>query len=275
MRNYYSRSIHKFESGVLNEDAAMARKDRLAVSDGAGGGGVFAERWSRYLLKNLPRKPIASFAELDAWVDGIWEPFYNDCEVEAKARGGLFLEKFYDEGSFATLAAAWKTGDREWQWMTYGDSVVFLYDYCSGILEHSPIRLADFNKPPYLISDKDPLKEEGFHAGRLTAGDSSVVFVASDTLAHYIIMMYELSRKDAYEDEIAEALRAKTKNSNFVLTAQSIPSSFSDMLSRLLGLSKDYKSKLRRLEKEGLLGHDDYSIAVCFNNSANHGARIG
>lgn len=266
MRNYYSRSAHKFEANVLNEDAAMARRDRLAVSDGAGGGGVFAERWSRYLLKNLPRKPITSFAELDAWVDGIWEPFYNDSEVDAKARGGLFLEKFYDEGSFATLAATWKTGEREWQWMTYGDSVVFHYDRESGILEHSPIRLADFDKPPYLISDKDPLKEEGFHTGRFSISDSSVVFVASDTLAHYILMMYELSKEEEYKDEIAEALQAKTKNSNFILTAQNISFSFPDILSRLLDRSKDYRSKLRRLKKEGLLGHDDYSIAVSFES---------
>ena len=29
MRNYYSRSTHKFEANVLNEDAAMARKTGL------------------------------------------------------------------------------------------------------------------------------------------------------------------------------------------------------------------------------------------------------
>lgn len=50
MRNYYTRSTHKFEKNTLNEDAAIAKKNMIAVSDGAGGGGVFADRWSKYLL---------------------------------------------------------------------------------------------------------------------------------------------------------------------------------------------------------------------------------
>ena len=37
---YYSQSISKRESRVINEDAALAKKGMAAVSDGAGGGGV-------------------------------------------------------------------------------------------------------------------------------------------------------------------------------------------------------------------------------------------
>lgn len=262
MRNYYTRSAHKFEKNVLNEDAAIAKKNVIAVSDGAGGGGVFAERWSKYLLKKLPSSPISSFKELDAWVDSIWETFYNECESEAKKRGGLFLEKFYDEGSFATLAVAWKTSDTNWNWITYGDSVVFCYDKVTGNLDYSPIRLADFNKPPYLISDKDPLKEDGFNYGCFNVTKNSVVFAATDALSHYILMMYELSKKNGHEEEIKEALAAKTKNSNYIETALNMQISFSEVLKRLLNRNTDFKTKLRRLEREGILGHDDYSVAV-------------
>lgn len=262
MRNYYTRFTHKFEKNVLNEDAAIAKKNVIAVSDGAGGGGVFAERWSKYLLKKLPSSPISLFKELDAWVDIIWEPFYNECETDAKKRGGLFLEKFYDEGSFATLAAAWKTGDAEWKWMTYGDSVVFCYDKDSDNLNYLPIRLADFNKPPYLISDKDPLKEDGFKHGCFNVTKNSVVFAATDTLSHYILMMYELSKKNGYEEEIKEALAAKTKNSNYIETALNMQFSFPEVLKQLLDCNTDFKTKLRRLERQGLLGHDDFSITV-------------
>lgn len=262
MRNYFKRSVHKFEKNVLNEDAAIAKKNVIAVSDGAGGGGVFAERWSKYLLKNLPQSPIVSFQELDAWIDGIWEPFYNECEVEAKIRGGLFLDKFYDEGSFATLAAAWKINSCEWQWMTYGDSVVFCYDMNSGSLDYSPIRLADFNKAPYLISDKDPLKEEGFKYGNFKTNESSILFAATDALSHYILMMYEISRKEANSEEIEEALAAKTKNSNYIESAISMDYSFPKVISELLNRSTDFKAKLWKLKKESLLAHDDYSIAV-------------
>ena len=51
-------SIHKFEDGIVNEDAAKATQRWIAVSDGAGGGGVFADQWSKYLVEHLPYEPI-------------------------------------------------------------------------------------------------------------------------------------------------------------------------------------------------------------------------
>ena len=41
-------SIPKFEVGITNEDAALAKPEMIAVSDGAGGGGLFADLWSTY-----------------------------------------------------------------------------------------------------------------------------------------------------------------------------------------------------------------------------------
>lgn len=37
-------SIGKFEENTINEDAAIAADCVIAVSDGAGGGGLFAEK---------------------------------------------------------------------------------------------------------------------------------------------------------------------------------------------------------------------------------------
>ena len=62
-------------------------------------------------------------------------------------RNVRLLTKFYNEGSCATVAAAWKTNDEECRWIAYGDSVVFHYN------------------PPRLVSCKDPLEEEGFRSG--------------------------------------------------------------------------------------------------------------
>ena len=121
----------KFEKNSISEDAAVARKNLIAVSDGAGGGGLFADRWSKYLLQYLPDTPFTTADELDEWIGSIWEKFYNRSEESAKRIGGLALDKFYDEGSFATLAAVWETGDDTCRWMTYGDSVVFHYNYAS------------------------------------------------------------------------------------------------------------------------------------------------
>ena len=81
---------------------------------------MFADEWSQYLIEQLPKnKPITSFSELDEWVDSIWESFYNEHEEKAKQGDGILLNKFYNEGSCATIAAAWKIQvhpKNEWAW---------------------------------------------------------------------------------------------------------------------------------------------------------------
>lgn len=255
-------SLAKFEEDVTNEDAAIARKEVIAVSDGAGGGGVFADCWSKYLVERLPDEPIESFEAFDKWIDGIWESFYNGYEAEAKTIGGLFLNKFYDEGSYATLVAVWKSG----RWVSYGDSVAFCYNRESKELQHSFTRLADFNNPPYLINCKDPLDENGFRSGRFNIDDDSIVFTASDTLAHYILMMYEVAHRDMFGNELQEAIHAQTKNSNFIKAAMAIPRIVfeKDVLRKLQNCSQPFlmKNHIKGLRKKGLIGHDDYSLAM-------------
>ena len=186
-------SIAKLEENLVNEDAAIAKDRLIAVSDGAGGGGVFADRWSKYLVEHLPDTPIVDYTTFDGWIDSIWEAFYNACETEAKKEGGMLLNKFYDEGSFATLVAVWNNGE----WISYGDSVAFCYDRENGRLQHSFGRLVDFNNPPYLINCKDPLNEQGFKSGQFDIQPGCVVFATSDALAHYILMMYEVTHKES------------------------------------------------------------------------------
>ncbi len=254
-------SIGKFEEGLFNEDAVLAREGLIAVSDGAGGGGLFADRWSEYLVNHLPNEPIADYQTFDKWIDGIWEPFYNDCEKKAQKEGGMLLNKFYDEGSFATLVAVWKEG----QWVSYGDSVAFCYDRTTGRLQHTFGRIADFNKPPYLVNCKDPTDENGFKSGTFETDEESIVFAASDALAHYILMMYEVAHRDEFADELQEAIDAQTKNSNFIRAAMRLKKlDFEEMLMNLLGRKHKghFKQHLKKFYREGLLGYDDYSLVI-------------
>ena len=254
-------SIAKIGENLVNEDAALAKKSLIAISDGAGGGGVFADKWSRYLIENLPEKPIVDFASFDKWIDAIWEHFYNECEKEAQKEGGMLLNKFYDEGSFATLVAVWSTG----QWINYGDSVAFCYNMKTGVLEHSFSKLADFNNPPYLINCKDPLCPEGFRSGKFDIDDGCMVFATSDALAHYILTMYMTSRKDEYREELMTAIDAQTKNSNMINVAMALKHmDFEKTLMKLLNLKHKghFKQHLRKLYKDGLLALDDYSLAI-------------
>ena len=255
-------SIAKLSESSVNEDAVLAKANLIAVSDGAGGGGLFADLWSRYLVDNLPERPISTFSELDSWIDGIWETFYNDCEEKAKQEGGMLLNKFYDEGSFATLVVVWNDG----HWMSYGDSVAFCYNKRTRELRHSFTRLVDFNNPPALINCKDPLLEDEFQSGFFDIDEDTVVFVASDALAHYILMMYEIANKDKYEKELQQAIDAQTKDSNFVKAALSEKLvDFEDGLSKLLRASKNkanFVRYIRSRKEKGLIANDDYSLVI-------------
>lgn len=260
-------SIGKFEQGCINEDAALARDNVIAVSDGAGGGGLFAERWSRYLLDHLPDTPICFAEELDGWIEQIWEPFYNQCETDAKQMGGMSLEKFYDEGSFATLVAVWRTSGNTCRWMSFGDSVAFCYDFDTKTLRHSFGSLGDFDNPPYLINCKDEINEKGFNGGEWKINEHTVVFAASDSLAHYILMVYEASHKDVYDKELKEAEAHHSKNENFIKVAAALPQvdfeySVLRKLTNCANNQMNFKRHLESLLRKGLLAVDDYSFAI-------------
>lgn len=260
-------SIGKFEQGCINEDAALARDNVIAVSDGAGGGGLFAERWSRYLLDHLPDMPICSAKELDGWIEQIWEPFYNQCEAVAKQMGGMSLEKFYDEGSFATLVAVWKTSETTCRWMSFGDSVAFCYDFDTKTLRHTFGRLDDFDNPPFLINCKDEINEKGFKSGEWDINEHAVVFATSDSFAHYILMMYEVSRKDTYTQELQEAEVHHSKNENYIKMAKALThiNFEKNVLRKLLNCANhptNFKRHLESLLRKCLLAVDDYSLAV-------------
>ncbi len=255
-------SIGKFEEGIVNEDAAIAKNNLIAVADGAGGGGIYAELWSKYLVEHLPDETITDYQTFDGWLDGIWEPFYNDCEEKAKKEGGMLLNKFYDEGSFATLVAVWRTG----HWISYGDSVAFCYHRNTGVLDHSFTKLSDFNNPPYLVNCKDPLNRKGFRHGKFEIDDDCIVFASSDALAHYILMMYEVANKDRFADELQEALNAHTKNSNFIKLAMRFRGvDFATKVIKKLENCKyqqHFAAHTDHLKSMGLLGYDDYSLAI-------------
>ena len=172
------------------------------------------------------------------------------------------MNKFYDEGSFATLVAVWNNGT----WISYGDSVAFCYNKKTGRLQHSFTRLSDFNNPPYLINCKDPLEKKGFRTGLFKVDDDCIVFAASDTFAHYILMMYEVSHRDWYGEELIEAVDAQTKNSNFLKAAMRLRKiDFAkDVIQKLENCQypKQLKLHIERLKRWGFIGHDDYSLVI-------------
>lgn len=256
-------SISKPGQDCVNEDHAIVKKNLIAVSDGAGGGGIYADKWSEYLVSNLPENPIRSFEELDKWIDNIWESFYTECEQRAKQAGGMVLNKFYDEGSFATLTAIWYKTDTAY-WIAYGDSVAFCYNPTTYKLQHSFTSIMDFTLPPYLINYNDELKDVGFRCGKFELREGDIIFCASDALSHYILMMYELSHCNEYADELQKAEQSGSKEATFIKNASGIKIDFyNDILKKLMNCKNNYifERHLKKVYKNKLIGLDDYSFA--------------
>ncbi|MBO5728486.1 MAG: hypothetical protein J6R43_01450 [Paludibacteraceae bacterium] len=251
-------SVKKPEEGnVLCEDASLAQEGYVVVSDGAGGGGVFADRWAKYLVDNVPSTPLVTLDDFREWFDSIWESFYNEYEQVAQQEGGMLLNKFYDEGSFATLVAAWIADGDKVRWVAYGDSVVFHYDRTTQKLSHSFSALADFAQPPYLLNCKEEVNPDGFSTGEFDVKNPSYVFACSDALSHYVMMMYAV----ACGENISVL---GDKNSNLVQLAKTKKLDFEKhVLKPLFNSLRDDRldEHCRSLYRKGLLGLDDYSLA--------------
>lgn len=258
-------SLAKFNDIMPNEDSFFVSDTCIAISDGAGGCGLYSNEWSQYLINNLSKNsPIKSFAELDSWIDQIWEHFYNEHELLVQQGDGLLQSKFYNEGSCATLVAGWLTGADEIHWCSYGDSVIFHYNKSSKTLEHSFTKLADFSNSPTLISCKESLEEAGFRAGVFHIEKDSVVFAASDALSHYILMMYMLANKKSYGPELDEELSNRSSNSNLLQVANSLDFDFDkdvlDVIVTLVDNPSMFEGKMKDLCRQGILDIDDFTI---------------
>ena len=260
-------TLPKREPNPLCEDASRLIPGRLlAVADGAGGGGLYADLWAQYLIEHLPTDAGFANAEaLDGWLSGIWEEFYNACERQAQQSGSFYLNKFYDEGSFSTLAALWRVSPRSYYWVAYGDSVAFHYSRRRGTLSHSFGTLRDFSLPPYLINCKDELRPEGFRSGYFAVEPGDCVFVTSDALAQYIVMMHLLTDRQTHQEEITQLLATGLRQSNYLRRALELPAIdlWRDVLCPLLSCattSRHFARHIDSLLRQGLLAPDDYSI---------------
>ena len=112
----------------------------------------------------------------------------------------------------------------------------------------------------------------GVAVGEWNINEHSVVFAASDSLAHYILMMYEVSRNDTYAHELQEAGARHSKNENYIKMAQALPTVDFEkgVLCKLLNCANNqtnFKRHIESLLRKGLLAVDDYSFAALAINN--------
>jgi len=134
-------------------------------------------------------------------------------------------------------------------------------------LEYSIANLVEFNNPPYLINYINVLQEKGYHQGVFHTDDDSIVFVASDTLSHYILMMYQVEdRQKKFKEELDAAIKVHSKNSQLINNVLSSRKKiyFDCKIKKITKKAKcedKFKQYLKGLKEQHLIGHDDYSFA--------------
>ena len=262
----FGTSVCKPLDSLVNEDSFRVSRQLIAVSDGAGGGGLFAEKWSKYLIDNLPENPILDYNSFCLWLDELWEVFFKKYEQVSQDLGNFALNKFYDEGSCATLACVWiDETSHKYSWISYGDSVIFKYNRLSKSLMYTIDNIANFNEPPFLINCIKPTKEDGFHFGQSSYDADDLIFVATDALSHYLIMMYLISC-NRLDEQILYAVNQHTKNSLVIKNALFLRNvDFESILYKLIRSSNNtanFKRHLYSLFNNKLISSDDYSF-VC------------
>ena len=66
------KTLKKFTDNIPNEDSCHVQDDMIAISDGAGGCGVFASDWSKYLVEQISLRsnenPIVNFEEFEIFL---------------------------------------------------------------------------------------------------------------------------------------------------------------------------------------------------------------
>jgi len=263
------------EANRQNEDAFFVFDEdettlKIALSDGAGGMGLFAADWSNQLVNNLPQKPFKKVEELSNWIETFWEQFYDKFSQTAKDLGSDYQNKFIEQGSAATLIGLWQN-ENGFDWVTYGDGCLSIFSKKEKIEENS-FQMFPYNKPadflnyPYLINVQEECTKEGFLSGNFDIKNENTDFIilTSDALSLYILL-----KVWQFEKPI-EFLELTKNNNKIAELANKInelekPISTTDFLNTLWD-NLETKEKFEKWCYEkydlGVLESDDYTCVI-------------
>ncbi|NOX48740.1 MAG: hypothetical protein GXO89_17360, partial [Chlorobi bacterium] len=193
-----------------NEDALFISEQIIAISDGAGGVGILADEWSKTLVNNIPDKPFKSAKNIDEWVSLFWEEFYNEYLEELNGDSWK-IRKFEEEGSLATLSALWEVGKSKFEYRSYGDSAMFVFNRNTGELkiQNNLKPVNSFTASPPLINwQTEQFSEEYYYSQSIEIDSDEEIILATDGIAMYIHAAW-LVYKDAINEEILESKMQK------------------------------------------------------------------
>jgi hypothetical protein len=191
-------SLYNFidkSSELENEDAVNYIENqkgfKIAVSDGAGGAGIYCKSWAEYLVKSQPNIPFSCKEKADEWFMKNCESFYNENIGSINKEDPFILEKFIKEGSYATLLYAW--WNIETNILNYtgiGDTTFFVFRKNNG--DYNPILITPINEQnslddfPRLLNWNKELNFD-LTSKEINLITNDIIIICTDSLARWLI----------------------------------------------------------------------------------------
>jgi hypothetical protein len=256
-----------------NQDALCVDQDsspvKLAMSDGAGGIGIYCKEWAEHLVKNQPKNPITNQEEALCWFNDLSKDFFNGLKNSLPIQSNFVSEKFYTEGSFATLLYVWYD-EYTISYSGIGDTCLFYFKKIGTSYQIqliAPIGKQNFlTEDPNLVNWKLSLENlivsESFH---YTPGDC--IILCTDSLSRRIIYQLMLLDRDSTEKCLSTNI-INSYNRDFLehLRINKQLNDTSDFINYLKVLFskpiKNYSKHLKYWIKRNELEKDDYSIII-------------
>ena len=251
---------------VSNFDLKHNKNLKIALSDGAGGMGLFAADWSKQLVDNLPNEPFENVESVSNWIGTFWEQFYDRYSQKAEKLGSDFQNKFFEQGSAATLIALWEKENR-FEWVIYGDSCISIFskNEIDNTFEMFPYSLpSQFYGYPYLINVQEECLQEGFEKGSFENENVNFIILTSDALSLYILLkVWQVEKKEEFEKLTVE--NSKIGNLASKIDEIEKPISTNDFLENLWEIMESKESFEKWCYEKynlGVLESDDYTCVI-------------
>jgi serine/threonine protein phosphatase PrpC len=203
------QTIPKIDEGFAptNQDAVLAAAGYCALSDGAGGSGFVNEHWSRCLCDALPDVAFTDVAAFEIWYEKVRLEFFEEHLLRID---GAKNARYRRHGSYATLVAAWQTGE-QLQVLSYGDSGLFLFDKTGELKYRNINNLMDFTESPYLLNTVSPIIPQALLLENLSIASGDMLVLASDAVSQWILTQY-LLRKAKTDNDVANNVENTANN---------------------------------------------------------------
>lgn len=258
----YAQTLTKF--GEKNNEDSFAIHDNFYVlSDGAGGLGMFAKEWADTLTHNL--KHFTDFNTLETEIHQLKIQFYEKQENFLEHHREYFADKFFTEGSAATLVLAGCI-ENSIHLISYGDSGVFAYNKQTKSLTTN-LNADILSSYPELINCiSSNIHSNKWYHKVLCLAKVDYLILASDAVAQYLRLVYAVNHNE--KDFLEQLYSLKTAISSkveFFLKHKAVLPCFDELIQRCihaLASSDTFEQFCKELHEKQFLDYDDYTLMI-------------